>query len=144
MLTLHPEGRFPRSSATSSLSGCSSELQTASSHPPRAYPPPPSMARTKPSHSRTGSASKRAIADERLVAQALETARESEEGAQDAQVCSILDDAISRIWVKIQAHPDSYVMSQTEMSVFTYFQYTFAGNDLAVAARKRYLDNMRR
>ncbi|KAJ9164733.1 hypothetical protein NKR19_g1140 [Coniochaeta hoffmannii] len=143
MLTLHPEGRFRRTSSTSSLPGCSSELQTPSTHPPRAYPPP-SMARTKPSHSRTGSSSKRALTDEKLVAQALETARESEEGAQDAQVCTILDDALSRIWIKIQAHPDSYVMSQTEMSVFTYFQYSFAGNDLAVAARKRYWDNMRR
>jgi hypothetical protein len=99
------------------------------------------MARTKPSSSKTSS-SKRSTTDEKVIAQALETARESEEGAQDPQVCSILEDALSRLWSQIQAQPDSYIMSRTEMSVFTYFQYSFQGNELAVAARKRYWDNI--
>lgn len=87
--------------------------------------------------------SKRASTDDRVVVQALETARESEEGAQDPQVRSILESALSRVWAKIQARPDSYIMTQTEMSVFTYFQYSFTGNELAIAARKRYWDNIR-
>ena len=89
-----------------------------------------------------GSSSKRSSIDEKVVARALETARESEEGSHDSQVCCILDDALAKIWHKIQAQPDSYVMSKTEMSVFTYYQYNFVGNETAVAARKRYWDNV--
>jgi hypothetical protein len=100
------------------------------------------MTRSKPTNNRA-STSKRAGFDERAVAQALETARESEEGAQDPQICSILEDALSRIWNKIQARPNSYIMTQIEMSVFTYFQYNFTENELAIAARKRYWDNIR-
>ncbi|KAH8910996.1 hypothetical protein BR93DRAFT_964827 [Coniochaeta sp. PMI_546] len=100
------------------------------------------MARTKPSYNRASS-SKRSSTDEKVVAQALETARESDEGARDPQVRSILENALRRIWNRIQAQPDSYVMSRTEMSLFTYFQYSFTGNELAVAARKRYWDNVR-
>ncbi|OIW28855.1 hypothetical protein CONLIGDRAFT_633054 [Coniochaeta ligniaria NRRL 30616] len=139
MLTLHPEGHSPHSSIIS-LSGFTPESNHAC-HRSQSYTSP-SMARTKPSHNKV-SPSKRSSADEKVVAQALETARDSDEGAHDPQVCSILEDALSRIWNKIQAQPDSYVMSQTEMSVFTYFQYSFTGNELAVAARKRYWDNIR-
>jgi hypothetical protein len=102
------------------------------------------MTRTNRSSNRAGSSSKRASSDDRVVAQALQTARDSEEGAQDPQVNGILEDALSRIWEKIQAQPQSYIMSQTEMSVFTYFQYSFTGDELAAAARKRYWDNVRR
>ncbi|KAB5535146.1 hypothetical protein GE09DRAFT_352667 [Coniochaeta sp. 2T2.1] len=139
MLMLHPEGHR-RGSSSTSLPGCfSSDPHHPSSH----YYTSPSMARTKPSSSKTSS-SRRATIDDKIVAQALETARDSEEGAHNPQVCSILEDALARLWIKIQAQPDSYVMSQTEMSVFTYYQYSFQGNDLAVAARKRYWDNVRR
>ena len=137
MLALHPEGHR-RGSSSTSLPGFSPDPHLSS----HCYTSS-SMARTKTSSNKTPS-SKRSTIDDKVVAQALETARDSEEGAQDPQVCSILEDAVSRLWNKIQAQPDSYVMSQTEMSVFTYFQYNFQGNDLAVAARKRYWDNVRR
>jgi hypothetical protein len=81
------------------------------------------------------------IINETVVAQALETARDTEEGPIDAEVCRILDDAIANIWGKIQAQPDSYVMTTTEMSLFTYFQHSFDGNQVAVEARKRYWDD---
>jgi len=102
------------------------------------------MARHKASstHSKSSSSRRSSTLDEKIVAQALETARETDQGAHDPQVRKILEEALSRIWDKIQAQPDSYVMSRTEMSVFTYYQYSFTGNELAVAARKRYWDHI--
>lgn len=75
------------------------------------------------------------------VAQALEIARESPDGACDPTVSSILDTAIAQIWAKLQQRPDSYVMSRDEFAVFNYFQHRFEGNKVAVAARRRYWDN---
>jgi hypothetical protein len=76
------------------------------------------------------------------VAQALEIARDSPEGAQDSTVVSILESAIAEIWRKIQAQPTSYVMTRDEFAVFNYFQDRFAGQQLATEARKRYWDHL--
>ncbi|KAK7992864.1 hypothetical protein PG996_012111 [Apiospora saccharicola] len=78
---------------------------------------------------------------ENEVAQALEIARESPDGAKDPVVSSILENALVQIWTKVQAQPDSYVMSRDEFAVFNFFQHRFAGNKVAIAARKRYWDN---
>ncbi|KAK8007043.1 hypothetical protein PG989_001033 [Apiospora arundinis] len=75
------------------------------------------------------------------VAQALEIARESPDGAKDPVVSNILEGALVQIWSKVQAQPDSYVMSRDEFAVFNFFQHRFAGNKTAIAARKRYWDN---
>ena len=80
-------------------------------------------------------------AEEIAVAQALEIARESYDGAQDPTVNSILDAALTKIWAKVQSQPDSYTMSRNEFAVFNFFQYKFQGNKVAIAARKRYWDN---
>ena len=77
------------------------------------------------------------------VAQALEIARDSAEGAQDPAVVRILEIAVSEIWGKIQAQPTSYVMTRDEFAVFNYFQEHFEGQELAVSARKRYWDYLR-
>jgi hypothetical protein len=76
------------------------------------------------------------------VAQALELARDSEQGAQDPAVANVLERAIGEIWRKIQAHPATYVMTRDEFAVFNYFQHRFAGQALAVAARRRYWDHL--
>jgi hypothetical protein len=141
MLTLHPQGHR-RGSSSTSLSGCASDSHHSSVLPHPFYTSP-SMARHKSSSTNPKSSSRRSSTlDEKVVAQALERARETDEGAHDPQVRKILEEALSRIWDKIQAQPDSYVMSRTEMSVFTYYQYSFTGNELAVAARKRYWDHI--
>ncbi|CAJ2503199.1 Uu.00g105930.m01.CDS01 [Anthostomella pinea] len=75
------------------------------------------------------------------VIQALEIARESPDGAKDPIVSSILEKALSQIWERVQAHPDSYVMSRDEFAVFNFFQHRFQGNKMATAARSRYWDN---
>jgi hypothetical protein len=75
------------------------------------------------------------------VAQALEIARESPEGAKDPTVSNILETALTQIWNKVQTQPDTYVMSRDEFAVFNFFQHRFKGNKVAMAARKRYWDN---
>jgi hypothetical protein len=76
------------------------------------------------------------------VAEALEIARDSEEGAQDPIVRNILETAIAEIWAKIEAQPTSYVMNREEFAVFNYFQHRFEGLQLAASARKRYWDSL--
>ena len=75
------------------------------------------------------------------VAQALEAARDSPEGAQDPTVIGILETALGRIWGRIQAQPLSYVMTSQEFAVFNYFQHRFDGQEVAIEARKRYWDH---
>jgi len=75
------------------------------------------------------------------VTQALEIARDSSEGAQDPTVKQILETALTEIWSRIQAQPSSYVMSREEFAVFNLFQKRFEGQELAIAARKRYWDS---
>ncbi|TWU70794.1 hypothetical protein ED733_000523 [Metarhizium rileyi] len=77
------------------------------------------------------------------VAQALEIARESPDGASDPTVSKILENALSQAWAKVEAHPSSYVMSRDEFAVFNFFQHRFIGDKDAVEARKRYWDNCR-
>lgn len=77
------------------------------------------------------------------VAQALEIARESPDGASDPTVSKILEVALSQIWGKVQAQPDSYVMTRDEFAVFNFFQHRFTGDKTAVTARKRYWDHAR-
>jgi hypothetical protein len=75
------------------------------------------------------------------VAQALEVARDSPEGAQDETVKRILETALGEIWGKIQAQPSSFVMTREEFAVFNYFQHRFEGQELAIEARRRYWDH---
>lgn len=82
-------------------------------------------------------------AQDASVAQALEIARESPDGASDPTISKILESALSQIWAKVQAQPDSYVMSREEFAVFNFFQHRFAGDRTAVSARRRYWDNAR-
>ena len=72
--------------------------------------------------------------------QALETARDSPEGAQDPEVVTVLEAALSDIWRNIQAQPTSYIMTRDEFAVFNYFQSRFEGESLAASARSRYWD----
>jgi hypothetical protein len=76
------------------------------------------------------------------VAQALEEARDSAEGARDPNVVGILEDEISRIWSRIQEQPDSYILSRDEFAVFNYFQARFVGNQIAIDAKARYWANL--
>ncbi|KPM46271.1 hypothetical protein AK830_g394 [Neonectria ditissima] len=82
-------------------------------------------------------------AQDASVAQALEIARESPDGSSDPTISKILEGALAQIWGKVQAHPNSYVMTRDEFAVFNFFQHRFTGDKTAVSARKRYWDNAR-
>ena len=110
---------------------------------PRHPPPLPVHYRPMPHREAEVPSSLPSKAQGAQVAQALEIARESADGAANPTVSKILEHAITHIWGKVQAAPDSYVMTRDEFSVFNYFQGRFYGNQDAVDARKRYWDNMR-
>ena len=76
------------------------------------------------------------------VTEALEIARDSEEGARDPAVKNILETALAAIWAKIEARPTSFVMNREEFAVFNFFQHRFEGLQLAASARKRYWDSL--
>ncbi|EWG40192.1 hypothetical protein FVEG_02686 [Fusarium verticillioides 7600] len=82
--------------------------------------------------------------DDSSVAQALEIARESPDGSSDPTISKILENALKRIWSKVELQPDSYVMTRDEFAVFNFFQDRFVNSvntKKAVDARKRYWDN---
>lgn len=72
--------------------------------------------------------------------QALDIARDSEEGADNAEVRRILEEALTRIWARVMADPENYILTVDEFSVFNYFQNRFKGDEVAVGARKRFWD----
>lgn len=79
--------------------------------------------------------------DPNTVAEALEVARDSPDGARDPVVSGILESALSQIWGRVLASPESYTMTTGEFAVFNFYQHRFLGNKIAVAARRRYWDN---
>jgi hypothetical protein len=87
---------------------------------------------------------RRSHQDDSSVAQALEIARESPDGSSDPTISKILENALKRIWSKVELQPDSYVMTRDEFAVFNFFQDRFINSvntKKAVDARKRYWDN---
>ena len=81
---------------------------------------------------------------EASVAQALEIARESPDGAQDATIAGILETAIKAVWGRLMNDPTrSYVMSRSEFAVFNYFQHRFGHDRVATEARARYWNHAR-
>lgn len=79
--------------------------------------------------------------DPNTVAEALEIARDSPDGARDPVVSGILESALSQIWDRVMASPEGYVMTTGEFAVFNFYQHRFMGNKVAIAARRRFWDN---
>lgn len=74
----------------------------------------------------------------KTVAEALELARDTPEGAADTKVREMLDAEMARIWASIEAEPKTYVMTRDEFAVFNYYGSKYVGNELAAEARGRY------
>lgn len=79
--------------------------------------------------------------DPNKVAEALEIARDSYDGARDPIVSGILESALSQVWDRVMENPESYVMTTGEFAVFNFYQHRFMGNKIAIAARARFWDN---
>ncbi|SCN88551.1 uncharacterized protein FFB20_08331 [Fusarium fujikuroi] len=84
------------------------------------------------------SSSKRALSVHDIVPQSLEIACESPDGASYPSIREILESALEEIWAKVQNQPDSYIMMRDEFAVFNFFQHRFAGDKMAISARKRF------
>src|SRR2546421_5761255 len=88
-----------------------------------------------------GSSGSAIFTDSLTIIQALEIARESEEGARNPSIRSILERAITNIWERLQAQPNTYILLKEEFAVFNYYRESFGTSPLAQAAVKRFWDN---
>ncbi|KIW77835.1 hypothetical protein Z517_07668 [Fonsecaea pedrosoi CBS 271.37] len=76
------------------------------------------------------------------VRQALQIAQTSQTGDMDPQVLQILENYLYRLWTRIQAEPDTYIMDQLEFPVFNHFRARSEfQNETARKAIGRYWDN---
>ncbi|KAK3370316.1 hypothetical protein B0H63DRAFT_528041 [Podospora didyma] len=138
-----------------------SQPDTPVTSPSGTPPPPPSLVTPLPSHHQPLHSSQQyhqhlqhspspplVIATTHLITtsevmQALDMARDDEEAECNAKINAILNTALGQIWAKVEAHPDSYMMTRDEFAVFNFFQSRFVGNPVAIAARRRFWDNFR-
>lgn len=75
------------------------------------------------------------------IRQALERARNCEDGSVDPQTIAVLEAAIAELWTRIQADPDSYVLSRDEFALFNYFLERYRGSTVAQRAVARFWNN---
>ena len=75
------------------------------------------------------------------VRQALERARNCEDVTVDAQTAAILEAAITELWGRIQAQPDTYILSRDEFALFNYFLERYRGSTVAQRAVARFWNN---
>ena len=79
--------------------------------------------------------------DQNGVRQALEHARNCEDGHVDSQTSAILEAAIGELWRKIQTQPDTYVLDRDEFALFNFFRDRFRGSSIAQMAVQRFWNN---
>ena len=72
------------------------------------------------------------------VANALELAKENQNGQIPPAVTQVLERNIGDIWRRIQAQPSTYVMKEEEFAVFTYYRSRYDNNALAQQAVARF------
>lgn len=77
------------------------------------------------------------------MAEALEIARDMPDGARDPMISGILESALTQLWDRITAQPETYVMSTGELDLFNFYQHRFVGNKLAFTASKNFWVNYR-
>ncbi|KAJ5489587.1 hypothetical protein N7539_004477 [Penicillium diatomitis] len=77
------------------------------------------------------------------VRQALDHARNCEDGAVDQQTTLVLENAITDLWTRIQADPDHYVLTPDEFALFNYFMERYRGSTVAKRAVERFWNNYR-
>ena len=75
------------------------------------------------------------------ISRALELVRNSESGDVPPAANATLERAINDIWRRIQANPNSYIMTKDEFAVFNYHRDRFSGSDVARRAVGRFWDH---
>jgi len=79
--------------------------------------------------------------DHATIQRAIITAQNATNDNLDQQTRDILALAVRALWSRIQAQPDSYLLTNLEARVFNYHQSLFRGNDLARRTLARYWEN---
>jgi hypothetical protein len=74
------------------------------------------------------------------IQRALELARNSE-GVVDPTVSSCLERSLRDVWARLEADPDSYVLTKDEFALFNYFRHRFTNSNIAQRAVQRFWDN---
>ncbi|TKA75512.1 hypothetical protein B0A49_05425 [Cryomyces minteri] len=74
------------------------------------------------------------------IQRALDMARNTE-GDLDPTVSAYLEEILGDIWDRIQAQPDTYILSKEEFAVFNYYRQRFDGSDIAQRAVARFWAN---
>ena len=77
------------------------------------------------------------------IAKALDIAKESQNGQLPPTVNAILERKMADIWQKINSQPNTYVMSQEEFAVFSYYRSRYSNNRVASDAVSRFWSNYR-
>ncbi|CAD6589724.1 MAG: hypothetical protein ASARMPRED_004179 [Alectoria sarmentosa] len=72
------------------------------------------------------------------VANALEIAKDNQNGQISPGVTQVLERNIGDIWRRIQAQPSTYVMKKEEFAVFTYYRSRYDNNAVAKQAVARF------
>lgn len=81
------------------------------------------------------------MSNQTAIRQALERARNCEDGSVDAQTTATLEAAITELWARIQRDPESYILSRDEFALFNYFLERYRGSTVAQRAVARFWNN---
>ncbi len=79
--------------------------------------------------------------DKATIERAIIIAQSATNDNLDQQTKDILTLALRAIWRRIQAQPDTYLLTALEARVFNYHQSLFRGNELARVTWARYWAN---
>ncbi|KAF2184365.1 hypothetical protein K469DRAFT_579529 [Zopfia rhizophila CBS 207.26] len=71
---------------------------------------------------------------------ALEIARNSE-GGVDQAITAFLERKLGELWARLQAQPNTYVLTKDEFALFNYYRQRFGNSEIATSAIKRFWDN---
>jgi len=74
------------------------------------------------------------------IRKALEIARESD-GAVDLSIANFLYNSVRALWARLEAAPESYLMSSDEFALFTYYSQSYTNKGVAESAVRRFWDN---
>jgi len=74
------------------------------------------------------------------IQSALDVARNSESGV-DPYTASYLEQALGNVWARLQAAPDTYILTKDEFALFNYYRGRFATSETAQRAVRRFWDN---
>lgn len=74
--------------------------------------------------------------------QALERARNSEDGQIDSETSGTLENAIHELWRRLERDPDGYVLSRDEFALFNYFRDRYRGSTIAQGAVARFWNSV--